>query len=123
MLSKLPGVYSEKRGVRIFSRIYYSFLFLLFVMMMSADTDELCMQDKLLYILEMFLFFLVFASPVIIIYFMKKKECGVPEIMFVVFISVLVFSMASLFVEKFYTDEYKARMYTQTEQQIGSEEK
>lgn len=115
MLSKLPGVYSEKRGVRIFSRIYYSFLFLIFVMMMSADKQGMCMQDKLLYILEMFLFFLVFAAPVPIIYFMKKKDCGIPEIMFAVFISVLVFSMASLYVEKFYTDEYKEKMYTQVE--------
>ena len=123
MLSKLPGVYSEKRGVRIFSRIYYSFLFLIFVMMMSAGKDGLCMQDKLLYILEMFLFFLVFAAPVPIIHFMKKKERGVPEIVFVVFISVFVFSMASLFVEKFYTDEYRERMYTQVEQPLDSEEK
>jgi len=113
MLSKLPGVYSKKTGVRIFSRIYYSFLFLLFVMVMFADKEGLCLQDKLLNILEMFLFFLSFAAPVPVVYYMSKRGCKLPEYMFAVFLTMVIFMLLSSGVENFYTEEYKAEMYTQ----------
>ena len=73
MLSKLPGVNSYRKSVRIFSRIYYSFLFLIFAVLMFRNRESLCMQDKLVSMLEMFLFFLAFAVPVPVIYFMDKK--------------------------------------------------
>ena len=112
MLSKLPGVNSHKKSVRIFSRIYYSFLFLIFVMLMFRSREGLCMQDKLVSMLEMFLFFLAFAIPVPVIYFMDKKGFGRAEMLIAVSIAIMLMLTASVYAENLYTEEYKTQLYS-----------
>ncbi len=116
MLSKLPGVNSYRKGVRIFSRIYYSFLFLVFAVLMFRNRESLCMQDKLVSMLEMFLFFLAFAVPVPVIYFMNKKGFGKPEMLIAVSIAIMLMLTLSVYSENLYTDEYKAELYSQMSQ-------
>lgn len=118
MLSKLPGINSYRRGVRIFSRIYYVFLVLLFAMLMFRSRRGIGGYDKLINILEMFVLWLAFAVPVFVVSFMNNRGFALPVIVIAVCITALVLLTASMYAGNLYSPEYKAHFGTslQTEQ-------
>lgn len=119
MFSRLPGINSYRRGVRIFSRIYYVFLVLLFVMLMFRSRHGIGGYDKLINILEMFVLWLAFAVPVFVVSFMNNRGFAFPVIVVAVCITSLVFLTVSMYTGNLYTPEYRERFGTtvQTEQQ------
>ena len=108
MFLKLPGLNSYHRGVRIFSRIYYVFLALLFCFLLIRDRSGMSLYDTAVNISEMFIFWLAFVLPVFVAVFMDKRGFGKAEISIVICIVMMAVIAVSMKVGTLYSEKYKA---------------
>ncbi len=115
----LPGLNSYRKGVRIFARIYYVFLVLLFAVLMFRSRRGIGAYDKFINIIEMLLLWLAFASPAVIAAFTDKRGLGGFAAVIAGSLAVMIFIAASVCLGNLYTDEYKQTFGISSEVSTG----